>query len=296
MGIKPPKPVMIACQATLALINVWALAALFATIFECSPPRVWDYQGQCVNQWALYLSNVTWNVVTDVALVILPFLLMRNVQVSNQKRWVVIGLFGFRIIVPAFTIAGAVAMSHYWTSTPSDPTWDAVDGTLWTQGIINMSIITACIPCIKRFLADLSTGMMAVNIPEPLEMTMKNVSSSITSPNTTGRGTPFRGSRLFSLSKNLSQTTKSRNSISDDPEKPRRPHLVPSQSTRTATIGKSESMDGLTEGVIMHTVDYEVNYEQGRNNEKWGHPSDKIEIAPSSHNGSPVSGRTLTER
>lgn len=296
MGIKPPKPVMVACQVTLAVINAWALAALFATIFECSPPRVWDYHGQCVNQWALYLSNVTWNIVTDIALVILPFLLMRNVQVSNRKRWVVIGLFGTRIIVPAFTIAGAVAMSQYWTSTPADPTWHAVDGTLWTQAVINLSIITACIPCIKRFLADLSTGMMAVNIPEPLEMTMKNASSSVTSPNTTSRGTPLRGSRLFSLSKNRSQTTRSRTSTSDDTEKPRRPQLVPPQGMRTATIEKSESMDGLTEGVIMHTVDYEVNYENGKNNEKWDGHSDKIEGIPSHYTGSPVSGRTLTER
>lgn len=295
MGIKPPKPVMRACQATMALINVWALAALFATIFECSPPRVWDYQGQCVNQWALYLSNVTWNIVTDLALVILPFLLMRNVQVSNQKRWVVIGLFGCRIIVPAFAIVGAVAMSHYWGSSPPDPTWHAVNATLWTQAILNLSIITACIPCIKRFLADLSTGMMTVNIPEPLELTMKNPSSSITSPDTTGRGTPFRGSKLFS-SRSRSQINKSRTSTSIETEKSRRPQLVPSQSTRTTTIEKSESMDGLTDGVIMHTVDYEVNYEQGRNHDRWDDRSDKIENAPSHLTGSPISGRTLAER
>lgn len=284
---------MWACQATLVLINVWALAALLAVMFECSPPRVWDFHGKCVNQWALYLSNALWNILTDLALIILPFFLMRNVQVSAQRRWAIIALFGTRIIVPAFAIAAAVAMSKYWITSRSDPTWHNVEGALWTQAVINLSIITACIPCIKRFLADLSTGMMTVNISEPLEMTMKNISSSGGSPGTTTGGTGRVRSRLFSISRTRSQTHKSTPSTTIDEEKP---HLVPSHNRRTATIGKSESMDGLTDGVIMHTIDYEVNYEQERNSGKWDEHSDKIENAPSHTSGSLTSARAVDHR
>lgn len=154
-----------------------AFAAAFAIIFERRPPRVRGYQDHCV-KGALYLSNVIWNISTNFALILLPFSLMWNVQVSTQKRWVVIGLFGCRIIMPVFAIAGAVAQAEYWTASPPDPTWYATRGALWNQAVIDLSIISACIPCIKRFLADLSSGIVAVNISEPLEPTIKSMSWS----------------------------------------------------------------------------------------------------------------------
>lgn len=276
---------MRACQACLALTTLWALAALLAVIFECAPPRVWEYQGQCVNQWGLYLSNAIWNILTDVALVLLPFFLMRKVQITTQKRWVVIGLFSCRLVVPGFAVAAAVTSSKYWTSSNPDPTWYAETSTLWTQAVINLSIITACIPCIKRFLADLSTGMMSVNISEPLEMTMKNASISAGTPNTSSNGHGRFGSRLLSFSKNRSHTYKTSISTSFTSEKPRQPQLVPSQNRTTTTIEKSESMKGLTDGVIVQTIDYEVNYEQERNSGRWEDGSDKIESAPSQTSG-----------
>lgn len=267
------------CQACLALTNIWGFAALLAVIFECSAPRLWGYHGQCVNQWALYLSNATWNILTDLALIMLPFFLMRNVQVSMQKRWTVIALFGCRIIVPAFAVAAAVTSSKYWSLSQPDPTWYAVASTLWTQAVINLSIITACIPCIKRFLADLSTGMMSVNISEPLEMTMKNASISAATPNTTSNEKGRIGSRIFSsFSKNRSQTHKSSISTSFDSDKPQ-------QSQGTATGEKSESMKGLTDGVILQTIDYEVNYEQERSSGRWDGDSNRIESAPSQASG-----------
>lgn len=272
---------MRACQACLALTIAWAVAAVLAIIFECAPPRVWDYHGQCANQWGLYLSNSLWNILTDIALILLPFFLMRNVQVSAQKRWVVIALFGCRIIVPGFAIAAAVTSSGYWSASQLDPTWHAVQSSLWTQAVINLSIITACIPCIKRFLADLSTGMMTVNISEPLEMTMKTASTSVTTPDSTTAEKSRLGSRLFSFSRNRSRASKSHTSISIDLEKHHQPKLTPSQNTRTAKIGKSESMDALTEGVIVQTIDYEVNYEHARESGKWDNKSDTIGSAPS---------------
>lgn len=269
MGIRPPRPIQIAGQVVLGITNVWALAAMLALIFQCSVPNVWAYQSQCVNQWALYLSNVVWNVATDIALVLLPFFLMRNVQVSVEKRWVVNALFGSRIIVPAFAIAGAIAASDYWNATPADPTWHGVKAALWTQAIINSSIITSCIPCIKRFLADLSSGMMAVNIPEPLEMTMKGQSSSGTNENsgTTYVKSGSMASKLFRSSKMVStqRSDQSRGSVDTNKARnlPSRPQFNPvHSSTNTRTVVKrSDSMKHLNEGIIVQTIDYDVREE-----------------------------------
>ena len=301
MGINPPKPVMLACKAALGVIIVWAVAAILATIFECTPPRVWDYQGQCVDQWALYLSNVVWNVSTDFALILLPFFLMRKVQVSSQKKWVVIALFGTRIVVPAFAIAGAVATAKYWNATPSDPTWHAVTSTLWSQAVINLSIITACIPCIKRFLADLSAGMMNVNISEPMELTMKNLSSSGgRDPTSTRNGGGFLRSKLFSA-RGRSQMDSHLSSHDHDAEKKHYSQAAgfaqAKQSTNKVCVERSESMKGLTDGVIMQTIDYEVNFEPTRDSGMWdgSSGSHRLESRPS-RGSSPPHSRTEKER
>jgi len=292
---------MIACKVTLVIINVWGLAALLATIFECSPPQVWGYKGQCIDQWALYLANMIWNVTTDCALILLPFFLMRNVQVSAQKKWVVIGLFGCRIIVPAFTIASAVAMYDYWHAS-TDPTWDAVQGALWTQAILNLSIITACIPCIKRFLADLSSGLMAVNISEPLELTMKGISSSSANrdPTSTRTGGGFLRSKIFP-SRGNQQMNGQHGTVNDNMEKKHYPHaptFAPAkQSTNKVCVERSDSMKGLTDGVIMQTIDYEVNFEQSKENAMWdgSSGSHQLESRPS-HGSSPPHSRTEKEQ
>lgn len=295
MGIHPPRPVMLACKATLVTINVWAFAAILATIFECNPPRVWDYKGQCVDQWALYVANVVWNVSTDVALILLPFFLMRNVQVAFHKKLMVVVLFGSRIIVPAFAIAGAVATVDYWQASPSDPTWQAVNGALWSQAVINLSIITACIPCIKRFLAELSTGMMTVNISEPMELTMKNVSSSGGGdPTSTRNGGGFLSSKLFS-SRGKSQMNSQLSTTDHDTGEKHRSHATTfaptNQSTNKICVERSESMKGLTEGVIMQTIDYEVNFEQARDSAVWdgSSGSHRLESRPSQGSSPPNS-------
>lgn len=277
----------------MAIIVVWALATLLATIFECSFPRIWDYKGHCVDQWALYTANVLWNVATDIALILLPFFLMRNVQTSNQKKRVVIGLFGCRIIVPAFSIVGAVAMAEYWQASPSDPTWYALKPTLWTQAVISLSIITACIPCIKRFLADLSSGMMTVNISEPMELTMKNNSSSGGGKTTSApSGGGFLGSRLFS-SRGKSQMNSQLSAVDRGMEKKHQSQAQAFTTAKQSTnkVERSESMKGLTDGVIMQTIDYEVNFEEARDSAVWdsNSGSHRLESRPSPGSSSPGS-------
>lgn len=253
----------------MAFTNAWAVAAIFAIAFECDLPHPWSYQNQCVDQWALYLSNGIWNILTDIVLVLLPVWLMWNVQVTETKRWVVIGLFACRIIVPAFSIAGIVAMHSFYNATPRDPTWHAVGSTIWVQSVISLSIITACIPCIKRFLADLSAGMIVVNVSEHAEFTMKNLSSSRekTQPEEGNEmsGGLF-GSRLFSRrSQNRSNLDSQRTMNDEEKNNGKSPEFRPTRTHNKSLVERSESMKGLTDGVIVQTIDYQVNYETSRN-------------------------------
>ncbi|PGG95481.1 hypothetical protein AJ79_10033 [Helicocarpus griseus UAMH5409] len=88
-----------------------------------------------------------------------------------EKRLVVSGLFACRIITPAFAIASLVSMENYYRSSPPDRPWYAVTPAIWTQIMINTSVVTACIPSLKPILTDFGSGLTGVTISGPFELT-----------------------------------------------------------------------------------------------------------------------------
>jgi hypothetical protein len=189
---------------------------------------------------------------------------MRAVQVANQKRWIVVALFALRIATPAFTVLSLVTLHTYYKSDPQDRTWHAVAPAIWTQAMLNTSIMTACIPSIKRFLTDIQSGLMAAGISEYYEHTHTGGKSGYGTA-TYAKGTSL-GSKLASrlgvssVSKSPSNSAlrsrvdkDSRGKYDMDLEDIRRDTKQPRETT--------ESVKGLTDDVIMHTIDYRVEYE-----------------------------------
>lgn len=77
----------------------------------------------------------------------------------------------FFIRTPACTIGAIIAYGKYWHQQPRDTTRDIVVPLLWSQGALHASIVTACIPSIKRFFMSAQSGLMGVQITEQYELT-----------------------------------------------------------------------------------------------------------------------------
>lgn len=104
ISIKPARPVLLACYGVLGVIGAWAVAGILGFAFQCSLNRPWVLgpntalgQETCVDQYALQLGLGAVNILTDLAIVALPFFMMQNVQVASTKRWMVSALFALRI-------------------------------------------------------------------------------------------------------------------------------------------------------------------------------------------------------
>lgn len=174
---------------------------------------------------------------------------------------------------PAFAICALVTFHTYYHATPQDRPWHIVAPAIWTQVMLNMSIITACIPSIKRFLADIQSGLAGVHISEPYELTHSGGKYA-----DYGKGTDF-GSRIATrpgMSRNMSS---GRSRGEKDLRNPNNMDLESSMRSGNHTYiqgggqeprrgqGRvretSESVKGLTDDVIMQTIDYKVEYEDG---------------------------------
>ncbi|KAJ9606421.1 hypothetical protein H2200_009382 [Cladophialophora chaetospira] len=274
IAIKPLRFVMYACYAMLGLIAVWGVAGVFVLAFQCSGPNRWvlgpssgPNAETCIDQYAMQIGLRTIDIATDVGIVLLPGLMMRSVQVSAAKRWVVVLLFAVRLITPIFTGVSIAAYDDFYNSSPQDRTWHAVIPSVWTSCALNLSIVTACIPSIKRFLADWAAGLSAITISEPFELEHsagKTGGGSNTYALGSGMGSKIAKTLgLSSTSKaEITSTTRSRNDPDDDGTLG--PHTA--RNRTRATGGRqpdreSESVKGLTDGVIMHSIDYRVEYE-----------------------------------
>jgi hypothetical protein len=64
-----------------------------------------------------------------------------------------------------------VAYGTYWNRRPRATARDITVPVIWSQGALYTSIITACIPSIKRFFMNSQSGLMGVQISEQYEMT-----------------------------------------------------------------------------------------------------------------------------
>ena len=134
--------------------------------------------------------------------------------------------------------------------------------------MLNMSIITACIPCIKRVLTDLSGGITVVAISEPLELTAKRSDDDRLSSSAKKQS---QSTGLFSPLLSRSRASLHRKSIGsrgrsvpgrDEDEYSKKPDFQPDWATRCRpVIERSESVKGLRQNIIVQTIDYEVNVE-----------------------------------
>ena len=165
---------------------------------------------------------------------------------------------------PAFAIAAVVTFNPYYNSTPQDRAWYAVKPAVFTQIMLNFSIITACIPSIKRFLADIQSGLMGVNISEQYEVSHSGGKATFISYGKgTGLGTKL-ASRLGMTTNKSMNNSGLRSRAEKDPDTI---DLEEMRRNRTNIRGgkepreRTESVKGLTDDVIMQTIDYKVEYE-----------------------------------
>ncbi|OAL30249.1 hypothetical protein AYO20_08823 [Fonsecaea nubica] len=271
IAIKPLRAIMFACYGMLGCIALWGVVSVFVVAFQCSPNR-WSLGPSsgpdaqtCIDQYAMQVAVRAVDIAIDVGIVLLPALMMRSVQVPNAKRWMVVTLFAIRLATPVFTAVSIVAYDDFYHSVPQDRSWHAVTPSVWTSCALNLSIVTACIPSIKRFLADWAAGLSAITISEPFELehSAGKTGAGLTYAAGSGMGSKIATRLGFATTSKaeITSTVRSRSDNDDDDT-----ILNTSRNRSRGANGRqpdntSESVKGLTDGVIMHSIDYRVEYE-----------------------------------
>lgn len=257
------------------VIVAWAISGFFATIFQCPLPEPWLATSleQCPNRGPIFVYNGVMNILTDLALCLLPVAMMWHVQTTLKRKAVVSALFGTRIMfvpsypasipeaylmfsVPILTIP-SLANAHYLYQETSDVTWDVVSSTIWLQIALGLSVLTACIPSLKGIIDSLlgATSVAAIGAPYELRSSGKKSGLEITAP--TGSKQASNDASGLKMSNKSKSVHNSLWSSSRDAETT----YVGEEGSRGSG---SESVRKLTEGVIAVRDEFEISYDDRR--------------------------------
>lgn len=99
LALNATRPIKLAGYCLLAAITAWGICSVFILAFRCSLPTPWNgSEGECLDATKIYVGINIVNIMTDIALVALPTVMMWGVHTSFNVKLRVIGLFASRIM------------------------------------------------------------------------------------------------------------------------------------------------------------------------------------------------------
>ena len=82
----------------IVVIIAYTIATVFAGVFVCTPiPKFWrpTMEGKCINTFASWFANAIINIVTDLAIIVLPMPVVRRLRLPKKQKALLIGVFAF---------------------------------------------------------------------------------------------------------------------------------------------------------------------------------------------------------
>ncbi|KAF2157170.1 MFS general substrate transporter [Myriangium duriaei CBS 260.36] len=162
-----------ATMATLAVVLCAGFAITMFTAFQCRPPSAaYDLtpsaDSHCTNIVTIYLSSSPVNIITDLALLILPMPILTGMRLPRKQKIILIVTFSFGLfvaVVDVIRVAYLQSASTYRLSkvnngakgdsadASNDFSWYASYSFMWTTIEVNIGIMCACVPGLKPLVA-----------------------------------------------------------------------------------------------------------------------------------------------
>lgn len=152
-----------ACRITLIIVIVYGLWTFWSAVFTCFPvAKFWDptvKEGYCMNFTALWFSNASVNIVTDLIIFLLPVPVIRSLNLPRKQKIGLMMIFAVGLFACVTSVLRL--RSLYVASVSTDLTYDNVGAATWSAVELNVGIICACLPMMKPLLVRLFPRLLA---------------------------------------------------------------------------------------------------------------------------------------
>jgi hypothetical protein len=92
-----PRWFKMACYVGIVFLALHGIAYILAVSFQCKPVEsIWNphIAGKCINLTTIGVSGAIFSIVEDVVILILPIPEIIKLQMSTNKKWGLVLLFG----------------------------------------------------------------------------------------------------------------------------------------------------------------------------------------------------------
>ncbi|KAH7394680.1 hypothetical protein BKA66DRAFT_523153 [Pyrenochaeta sp. MPI-SDFR-AT-0127] len=145
------------CLAILAAIVIsWWIAILAVCIFQCSPiSKAWLpwIEGTCINLKASFIGNAIPNILTDVAILCIPFRPVWKLHVTIAQRLSICFIFSLGSFV---LFASIYRFTTIVEINLSDTTWTLAKSSMWSVVEVACGVICACLPTLRPLMVKIS--------------------------------------------------------------------------------------------------------------------------------------------
>lgn len=98
LRIFPSKPIRISCYVLIGLVSIYTIISTTLSAFSCVPVAFfWDTSipgpHKCLSQLAFWFSNASFNILTDLAVLILPMPVIKSLRLGKQQKYALMGVF-----------------------------------------------------------------------------------------------------------------------------------------------------------------------------------------------------------
>lgn len=162
------KSLRIASYVTLAVVNVAGVVLTLLNVFQCSPVAAvfGAADGECIALVTLYLASAPVNVITDLAILILPIPILTGMHLPQKQKTFLVAAFGLGVFVTVVDVVRIFYLQQASTDkgnglAPSavpmigdqaNFAWFASLSLMWSAVEVNVGIICACIPTLKPLI------------------------------------------------------------------------------------------------------------------------------------------------
>ncbi|KAL4875003.1 major facilitator superfamily domain-containing protein [Aspergillus karnatakaensis] len=164
--------------ATLLVVNLAGLALTFVNIFQCRPvAAAWaaslPVSAHCTDVLTLYLSSSPVNIITDLAILVLPNPILTRMRLPRKQKIILVITFSFGFFVAVVDVVRiaylqeattsreiALRQIHLQNYSGGDFSWYASLSFMWSVVEVNVSVMCACVPSLKPLVARLLPKMI----------------------------------------------------------------------------------------------------------------------------------------
>lgn len=93
------------CQVSIAIIVAFTIGTVISSIFQCTPVAfAFDKteKGTCIDLTAFWYANAAFNILSDIAIILLPVSVIKKLQLSPQQKLLLCGIFAVGILCVCF--------------------------------------------------------------------------------------------------------------------------------------------------------------------------------------------------